>query len=93
MRGALVFLAVFVILLVATLAYAELPPGAQIYDSFNFPTTNYQLFGSIPVRTMVSAVFNGVIYGIIVWIIYTVAEKTMKPKPKPQQPPQPPAQK
>jgi hypothetical protein len=89
MRGALVFLAVFVVLFVATLAYAELPPGAQIYDSLNFPTTDYQVLGSIPVRTLVSAVFNGAIYGVIAWIIYTIVERTMKPKPKPQQPSQP----
>jgi hypothetical protein len=88
MRGALVFLAVLVVLFVATLAYAELPPGANIYDSLNFPTTDYQVFGSIPVRTLVSALFNGVIYGIIVWIIFTVADRTMKRKPKAQQPPQ-----
>jgi hypothetical protein len=86
MKGALVFIAVFIILLLATLAYSELPPGAQIYDSFNFPTTDYQVFGSLPVRTLVSAVFNGVIYGIIVWIIYTVVKRASKPKPQQQKP-------
>jgi hypothetical protein len=48
MKGALVFLAVLVILLLATIAYSELPPGGQIYDSFNFPTTTYQVFGTMP---------------------------------------------
>jgi hypothetical protein len=92
MKGALVFLAVFVILLLATLAYSELPPGGQIYDSFNFPTTTYQLFGTMPVRTLVNGVINGIIYGIIVWLIYTIAARVSKPKtrPKPQsQPPSP----
>jgi len=92
MKGALVFLGVFVILLLATLAYSELPPGGQIYDSFNFPTTDYQVFGTMPVRTLVNGVINGIIYGIIVWLIYTIAARVSKPKtePKPQsQPPSP----
>ena len=92
MKGALVFLAVFAILLLATLAYSELPPGGQIYDSFNFPTTTYQVFGTMPVRTLVNGVINGIIYGIIVWLIYTIAARVSKPKtqPKPQsQPPSP----
>ncbi len=82
MKGALVFLAVFAILLLATLAYSELPPGGMIYDSFNFPTTTYKLFDTLPVRTVVNGVINGVIYGIIVWIIYTIVERASKKQPK-----------
>lgn len=89
MRGALVFVAVFIVFLLATISYTGLPPGGQIYDAFNFPSTNYQVFGSISVRSLASAVFNGVIYGIIVWVIYTLAERTMKAKPQPRQPPRP----
>ena len=84
MKGALVFIAVFILLLLATLAYSELPVGAQLYDSLNFPTTDYQVFGSIPVRTLISALLNGVIYGVIAWIVYTVAVRATKPKPKPE---------
>jgi hypothetical protein len=91
MKGALVFLAVFVILLLATLAYSELPPGGQIYDSFNFPTTTYQLFGTMPVRTLVNGVINGIIYGIIVWLIYTIAARVSKPKARPEPQSKPPS--
>jgi hypothetical protein len=92
MKGALVFLAVFAILLLATLAYSELPPGGQIYDALNFPTTTYQVFDTIPVRTLANAVFNGVIFGIIAWLIYTIAERATKPKNQPQPQPQPTSQ-
>jgi hypothetical protein len=82
MKGALVFLAIFAILFLATLAYSELPPGGMIYNSFNFPTTTYKLFDTLPVRTVVSGVINGVIYGIVAWIIYTIAERASKRKTK-----------
>jgi hypothetical protein len=89
MKGALVFLAIFAILLLATFAYSELPPGGMIYDSFNFPTTTYKLFDTLPVRTVVNGVINGIIYGIIAWIIYTIVERASKrktqPKPQPSQ--------
>jgi hypothetical protein len=92
MKGVSVFLAVFAILLLVTLAYSELPPGGQIYDASNFPTTTYQVFDTIPVRTLVNAVFNGVIFGIIAWLIYTIAERATKPKNQPQPQPQPTSQ-
>jgi hypothetical protein len=84
MKGALVFLAVFLILMLATIAYSELPPGGMIYDSFNFPTTTYKILDTFAVRTVANALINGAIYGIIAWIIYTIAERTMKPKTQPQ---------
>jgi hypothetical protein len=92
MRGAIVFVAVFVILLLATLAYSDLPPGKSIYNLFNFPSTDYQPLG-FPVPTLISAIFNGVIYGIIAWLIYTVAnamtkKKTPVPTPTPLPTPQ-----
>jgi hypothetical protein len=79
MKGALVFLVVFIILFAATLAYSDLPPGKQIYDALNVPTTDYPILG-IQATTLIKAVFNGVIYGIIAWLIYTIAERTAKPK-------------
>jgi hypothetical protein len=84
MKGALVFLAVFLVLLLATIAYSELPPGGMIYDSLNFPTTTYKIFDTLAVRTIANALINGVIYGIIAWIVYTIAERAMKPKTQPQ---------
>jgi hypothetical protein len=84
MRGAIVFLAAFFLVLLATLAYPDLPPGRQIYNALNVPSTDYLVLG-IPATTLIVAVFNGIVYGIIAWLIYTVAERAMKPKKqKPQ---------
>ena len=89
MKGALVFIAVFAIFLLATIAYSELPPGAQIYDSLNFPTeaATYKVFGTVPGKTLISALFNGVIFGIVAWLIYTIAHRATKPNAQ-QQPQQ-----
>jgi ABC-type Fe3+ transport system permease subunit len=85
MRGAIVFIVVFILGLLLTLSYQDLPPGRQIYDALNLPTPDYEVLG-IQVTTLVIAVFNGVIYGVIVWLIYSLAERARKRKPKaPQQ--------
>jgi hypothetical protein len=84
MKGALVFLAVFIILFAATLAYNDLPPGKQIYDALNVSIPDSALVLGIQATTLIKAVFNGVVYGIIAWLIYTIAEKTMKPKTQTQ---------
>jgi di/tricarboxylate transporter len=77
MRGALIFLAVFFAVLVATLAYPSMPPGPQLYSLLNVPTTDFPVLG-IPATTLVIAVFNGVVYGIIAWLAFTIAQKTRK---------------
>jgi hypothetical protein len=81
MRGAIVFLGVFILLVVATLAYPDLPPGRQIYSAFNVPATDYPVLG-IQATTLVVAVFNGVVYGIVAWLVYTIVERTRKRKPE-----------
>ena len=83
MKGALVFLAVFIVLFAATLAYPDLPPGKQIYGALNVPATDYPVLG-IQATTLIEAVFNGVSYGIIAWIIYSVAASMQKPKQQTQ---------
>jgi hypothetical protein len=84
LRGAIVFLAVFFLVLLATLAYPDLPPGRQIYSALNVPSTDYLVLG-IQATTLIVAVFDGIVYGIIAWLIYTVAERAMKPtKQEPQ---------
>jgi hypothetical protein len=83
MKGALVFLAVFIILFAATLVYSDLPPGKQIYDALNVPTTDYPVLG-IQATTLIEAVFNGVVYGIIAWLIYTIVERTAKSRTQTQ---------
>lgn len=72
MRGAVVFLVVFAILLVVTLGSPSLPPGRLIYDAIGATEIDYPILG-IPVTTLVPAVFNGVIYGFTVWLLYSVA--------------------
>lgn len=85
MRGAIVFIVVFILGLLLTLSYQDLPPGRQIYDALNLPTPDYEVLG-IQVTTLLIAVFNGVIYGVIVWLIYSLAESARKRKSKaPQQ--------
>lgn len=74
MRGAIIFVAVFLVLLVITLGYQELPPGKVIYDAVVGAETDYQVLG-LPATLLIIAVFNGVIYGFIIWLIYTLAEK------------------
>jgi uncharacterized membrane-anchored protein YitT (DUF2179 family) len=73
MRGAIVFIIAFVIFLAATLAYSELPVGNAISDAVGIdPTVEWSGF---LVRTLVSAILNGVIYGVIIWLIFTLVEK------------------
>lgn len=73
MRGAIVFIIAFVIFLAATLAYSELPVGNAVSDAVGIdPTVEWSGF---LVRTLVSAILNGVIYGVIIWLIFTLVEK------------------
>lgn len=79
MKGALVFLASFIVFLVITLVYPVLPPGIQIYGALNIAQSNYPVVG-IPITTLACAVFNGVIYGVVIWLIYTLLSRDQKPK-------------
>jgi len=76
-RGVVVFLVVFVVFLAVTLGYADLPPGRQLYGLLGVAETEEPVLG-VPVTTLVSAVFNGVIYGVIAWLIFTFAERARK---------------
>jgi hypothetical protein len=75
MKGALVFLAVFAILLVLTLGNTAIPPGQAIYNAV-LPGTEaasgYLVGGQVDAITAIIAVFNGVIYGFIAWFIFTL---------------------
>lgn len=77
MRGAIVFLVVFLLFIVITLAYPTLPPGPQIYSMLNIATSDYPVLG-IPITTLAIAIFNGVVYGVIAWIIYTIADRATR---------------
>lgn len=78
-QGAIVFIAVFVILLLATLAFSTIPPGEMLYGLLGVPKTDYPVLG-VPTTILVIAIFNGVIYGIIAWLIFTFGKKLIKPK-------------
>ena len=82
MKGALVFLAVFIVVLAVTLQYTDLPPAKEIYRRLEIPETTHLVQG-IPATTWVLAVFNGVVYGVVAWLIYSIADKARKKKPTP----------
>jgi hypothetical protein len=75
MKGAIVFLVVFAIVVVITLGNTNIPPGKLIYDSV-LPNTEaasgYLVGGKVDAVTAIIAVFNGVIYGFIAWLIFTL---------------------
>ena len=86
MKGAIVFLVVFAIVVVITLGNTNIPPGKLIYDSV-LPNTEaasgYLVGGRIDAVTAIIAVFNGAIYGFIAWLIFTLLMMGKK-KEKPQ---------
>jgi hypothetical protein len=75
MKGALVFLLIFAILVVLTLGNTDIPPGKAIYLAV-LPGTEaaagYFVGGQVDAVTAIIAVFNGVIYGFIAWLIFTI---------------------
>ena len=76
MRGAIIFVAAFLIFLVATLGYPDLPPAKAIYDAVVGAEVDYEIVG-IPATVLITAVFNGVIYGVIIWLISWLATKVV----------------
>jgi hypothetical protein len=74
LRGAIIFVAAFLIFLIATIGYSDLPPGKMIYDAVIGAETDYQVIG-VSATLLTASVFNGVIYGIIIWLAYTLAER------------------
>ncbi len=76
MKGAIVFLVVFAIVVVITLGNTSIPPGQNLYNIV-LPNTQaasgYFVAGSsIDAVTAIIAVFNGVIYGFVAWLIFTL---------------------
>jgi hypothetical protein len=74
MKGAIVFLAVFVIVFVLCLGVTSIPPGQALYNMLKLPieTTTYKVGGAIYGDVLIKAIFNAVIYGVIVWVIFTI---------------------
>jgi len=76
MKGAIVFLVVFAIVVVITLGNTAIPPGIYLYNMF-LPNTEaasgYFIAGSsINAVTAIIAVINGVIYAFIAWLVFTL---------------------
>lgn len=77
-EGAIVFIIAFIIFLAATLAYPELPLGSTISGAMGIGSDVE--WSGFAVKTLLAAIFNGVIYGIIIWLIFTFARRSTKPK-------------
>lgn len=75
MKGAIVFIAAFIIFLAISYFYPDLPPGRQIYDLLGVDETTEPVLG-IPATTLISMIFNGVFYGVIIWLIFFALQKT-----------------
>ncbi len=86
MKGALVFLIVFAILVIATLGNTDIPPGKAIYSAV-LPGTEAAagyIINGVDAITVIIAVFNGVIYGFVAWLIFSLVMLAFK-KDKKQQ--------
>ena len=73
MKGAIVFIATFLLFLVISLGYPGLPPGRQIYDAAIGVESDYSISGT-PVTLLAIGIFNGVIYGLIIYIVFWVLD-------------------
>ena len=81
MKGAIVFLAAFLLFLVISLGYSDLPPGRQIYDAVVPAESNVEVAGT-PITLLAIGIFNGVIYGIIIFIVFWVLDSYVFKKEK-----------
>jgi hypothetical protein len=86
--GALVFLIVFFVFLLASMAMPGIPPGKQIYGALGIGENKYTVLG-VSGPLLFEAIFNGVVYSIIAWLIFTFGSMATRKKPQPQQPAQP----
>jgi hypothetical protein len=69
LKGALVFLAAFLLFLVISLGYSDLPPGRQIYDGIVGAESDYTVSG-IPVTLLAIGIFNGVIFWVLTSYVF-----------------------
>jgi hypothetical protein len=83
MKGALVFIGVFVIVFLVTLGVTSLPPGQAIYKKLNLPASvaTYKVAGAIYGNVLIEAIFNAAIYGLVVWVIFTILTRAFRKKP------------
>ena len=76
MSKAAVFMLVFLLLFVVTLAMPAIPPGDMIISLFGIPAT--EVVSGITIKTILNGIINGLIWGLIVFIIYVAATPTSK---------------
>ena len=69
MKGAIVFLASFLLFLAISIGYVDLPPGRQIYDAVVGVESATEVSG-MSVTALAIGIFNGVVYGFIIYVIY-----------------------
>ena len=83
MKGALLFIGIFVIVFLVSLGVTSLPPGQAIYNMLNLPTSvrTYKVAGAINGDVLIKAIFNGAIYGLIVWVVFTIMARAFRKKP------------
>ena len=83
MKGAIVFLVVFAILVVLTISDTAIPPGKAIYNAV-LPNTQaasgYLVGGTVDAVTLIISVFNGVIFGFIAWLVFSLVMMGRKRK-------------
>jgi heme/copper-type cytochrome/quinol oxidase subunit 2 len=85
MKGAIVFLAVFVVVFLISLGATSIPPGQALYNLLKLPieTTTYKVGGAIYGDVLIKAIFNAVVYGVIVWLVFTIVTyRSKKENPK-----------
>lgn len=86
MKGAIVFLLVFALVVVLTIVNVTIPPGQAIYNAV-LPGTEAAasyLIAGISAVTVIISVFNGVIYGVIAWVVFTVIMMATRKEKKEQ---------
>ncbi len=89
MKGAIVFLAVFVVVFLISLGATSIPPGQALYNMLKLPTatTTYKVGGAIYGDVLIKAIFNAVVYGVIIWLVFTIVTHSLRketPKNKQQ---------
>jgi predicted flap endonuclease-1-like 5' DNA nuclease len=79
MLGALVFIASFLFLFVATIMFPNIPPGQIICNILGNSETNDVIAG-VPGELLVAATINGLVWGVIIAIAYSYLRGPQKGK-------------
>jgi heme/copper-type cytochrome/quinol oxidase subunit 2 len=74
MKGAILFIIVFLIVFLLSLGFPSIPPGQTLYNLLNLPAevTTYKVAGAIYGDVLIKAIFNAIIYAFIAWLVFTI---------------------